>query len=553
MRVRDACIALSIVTARLSMVGLTLEKVLQLDSFRGSRILTGEGRLERVVTNVTVGEVPDIADWLTGGELVLSTFFAASRDADATCTFAKKIIMSPAAGLAVKPARFLESMPPTLLEHAREIEFPIIEVPSDRRWTTMMADVYAAIAQLDLADAGEAGDDLLRSAIDGRGRRSIAQGISSKIAAPVVILDLITGASVEAKKSASIPQDLVERLKPEHRPQHTDRIGTGRRVVERFGSSGLYVYAVDVVIGGEVVAVVGAFAQKELDRGSVGLLRKAAEAVAVDMARERAIEEAHSRLHGDFLEDLLQERIPPHEIDSRVARLGGDVTGGFIVLWCSYEPREKFGRFFREASRIIRNHSKSSLVIEHAKSLAIILAPVRGLARNEWGKFGKQAAASVMVMAETLGGRAGVGLSRWRTDSGQVVRSIDEAKIALEAGQRMGVVGCVTEFDQIGVYRLLLPLAREASEDGRHFYEETIGRLAEYDERFGTGLVRTLEVFRKNNDNIALTAQEVFTHRHTVRYRLQRIAAITGCDPLKAADREKLYMGLYLKDILGLR
>ena len=36
-------------------------------------------------------------------------------------------------------------------------------------------------------------------------------------------------------------------------------------------------------------------------------------------------------------------------------------------------------------------------------------------------------------------------------------------------------------------------------------------------------LVATVETYLDNDGNVAATAQQLFTHRHTIRYRLERV------------------------------
>ena len=44
---------------------------------------------------------------------------------------------------------------------------------------------------------------------------------------------------------------------------------------------------------------------------------------------------------------------------------------------------------------------------------------------------------------------------------------------------------------------------------------------------------------------------QLYTHRHTVRYRLDRIAELCGLDVGKSDDREKLSLGLKAMRLLG--
>ena len=46
-------------------------------------------------------------------------------------------------------------------------------------------------------------------------------------------------------------------------------------------------------------------------------------------------------------------------------------------------------------------------------------------------------------------------------------------------------------------------------------------------------------------DRGALPAQAIHAHRHTVAYRLERVRELSGLDPLRSEDRERL--GLWLK------
>ena len=40
------------------------------------------------------------------------------------------------------------------------------------------------------------------------------------------------------------------------------------------------------------------------------------------------------------------------------------------------------------------------------------------------------------------------------------------------------------------------------------------------------------------------TASAIYAHRHTIAYRLERIRDLTGFDPMRTEDRERLGLGL---------
>ena len=73
-----------------------------------------------------------------------------------------------------------------------------------------------------------------------------------------------------------------------------------------------------------------------------------------------------------------------------------------------------------------------------------------------------------------------------------------------------------------------------------------------YDEQYETELVRTLETFLDADGNVAGTAERLFTHRHTIRYRLERVKELTSLDVGSTDGRERLSLGLKAMRVLGI-
>ena len=86
----------------------------------------------------------------------------------------------------------------------------------------------------------------------------------------------------------------------------------------------------------------------------------------------------------------------------------------------------------------------------------------------------------------------------------------------------------------------------------QRFYAETVEPLVAYDEQYETDLVRTLETFLEADGNVAGTAQRLFTHRHTIYYRLERVRELSGLDVSSSDGREKLSLGLKSMRVLGI-
>ncbi|HEV3094485.1 MAG TPA: helix-turn-helix domain-containing protein [Solirubrobacteraceae bacterium] len=144
-----------------------------------------------------------------------------------------------------------------------------------------------------------------------------------------------------------------------------------------------------------------------------------------------------------------------------------------------------------------------------------------------------------------------VGRSRLAADPADLRRAGGEALLAAnvaEGGSQEGVLA----FEQTGAYRLLLSSMTENPAELQRFYAETVEPLVAYDEQYETELLQTLETFLEADGNVAGTAQRLFTHRHTVYYRLERVRELTTLDVSSSDGREKLSLGLKAMRVLGL-
>jgi DNA-binding PucR family transcriptional regulator len=98
----------------------------------------------------------------------------------------------------------------------------------------------------------------------------------------------------------------------------------------------------------------------------------------------------------------------------------------------------------------------------------------------------------------------------------------------------------------------MLPAVSEDPSELERFYEETVAPLAAYDEQYETELVTTVEAYLENDGNVTPTAERLFTHRHTIRYRLERVRELSGHDLSSTEGREKLSLGLKAMRVLGI-
>ena len=305
-------------------------------------------------------------------------------------------------------------------------------------------------------------------------------------------------------------------------------------------------------VGGEVVGVLRV-------RGRAGdppeaLLRLAATYIAGEVERLRAPERAAEAAQADFLRALLERTVTDRgDILARGAEVGIDLAGGAAVVVVRahhYAPLEEDwrGRVLAAADRAARTSAPGSLAAvldDHV----VVVSPA-----GSEDAVRRVAQAVARELGSSLHGFTfALGHSRVAADPADLHRAGHEALLAANvcvASEEQGVD--VLAFEDTGAYRLLLPAMSDNPAELERFYEETVAPIRAYDEQYETELVLTLETFLDADGNVAGTAQRLFTHRHTVRYRLERVRDLTGHDVGSTDGREKLSLGLKSMRVLGI-
>ena len=126
-------------------------------------------------------------------------------------------------------------------------------------------------------------------------------------------------------------------------------------------------------------------------------------------------------------------------------------------------------------------------------------------------------------------------------------RSYHEARIALMFRKIRGEQGFVQEFAELGIFRELFGCEQERI---IRFCRQTLDKLLAYDHDCDAGLQITLRTLMDTNFNYKLTAEKLFVHVNTVRYRCDKIAQLLNIDLNEPDSRFNLYAALRVGDVL---
>ncbi|MFA9422366.1 MAG: PucR family transcriptional regulator [Sedimentibacter sp.] len=103
-----------------------------------------------------------------------------------------------------------------------------------------------------------------------------------------------------------------------------------------------------------------------------------------------------------------------------------------------------------------------------------------------------------------------------------------QAKKSLKTGDILEPEKCMYQYEDIQPYNFIYMAKEQIIKED--FYNDSLYMLKMYDDENSSELYKTLYIYLKNNHNITRTAEEMFIHRNTLRYRLEKIVDILGVD-----------------------
>lgn len=109
----------------------------------------------------------------------------------------------------------------------------------------------------------------------------------------------------------------------------------------------------------------------------------------------------------------------------------------------------------------------------------------------------------------------------------------------------------VVHFRDMGFFKLLYSVPnRSLLHD---YYRETMGLLLEHDEKYGSVYVETLFRYLLAEGSLQQVAEEMYTHRNTVNYRMGKIREILGCELSTQEEKMPFLLAYYVGQVLGER
>lgn len=538
-------------------MSFTIENILTIENIKGLRLIAGGTGLKRQVKWVTILEVLDELAYLDEGDLLVTTGYGLAEDEKLQNNLIQLLAEKGLAGIAIQPGFSLTEIPPTLVSEANRVGFPILYLPKDLSFSKLTRHILKHLINHQfylLEYSQKIYNQLTKLVLNNQGLDSIATSLVAMIERPVLVLDLFYNPIAEAFPESNQPEswaslsDIISRI--------TSIISVKPQIISL--PNDRTVSLVPITTGSEVLGYLCILNTKDpMEEMDSIALEHAATLAALIMLKDIAVRETKNSLKEDFLEETLKGSNSPQILAKKAAAFGYDKNKGYHLILFDLSNWDLFFNLQQETEMYkLKNYLLSS--IEHciskyglrymykfSQEKILLLLQVKS--QKELPDVQKVIQEIISIIKNRYADVSIVaGISNYYSKLENLSLAYQEATRALELAKIHNKP--ITLFSDIEVYNLFYEISKNSF--SQSFYKEKLGVLIEYDSKNNSQLLTTLEHFLNCNGNSQETSTSLFVHRHTLRYRLQRIKEITGLDPLASEDRLKLQIALMLAKVL---
>ncbi|PRB01957.1 PucR family transcriptional regulator [Microbacterium sp. MYb64] len=438
---------------------------------------------------------------------------------------------------------------------------PVLALTRGASWAQLAAMLRSLIAE---GDVGEQGAQTLGGMPSGD-LFALANAIATLLNAPVTIEDrnsrVVAFSGRQDEADPARVETVLGRQVPERFTRQLEERGVFRDLyrsedpididpVDADGVPSIPRVALAVRAGDEILGSIWAAVREPLTADRVRALKDSAGLVALHMLRRRAGADVERRLRADLLATVLEGGSGAADAASRL-RLDGHRC---VVLALAAADRTRDESSADARAIAERQHIADAFAMHlGAVYLRSAVAPIGDVVYAVVGIRADHGDADLRAsrVASDFLGRLGstrevrVGVGTVAEDVQGIPASRVNADRALRVLQHSPHREPVALFTTVQVDALLVELGDLARARGDQ-PTGPVRLLIDHDREKGTQLVETLRAWLDAFGDVSIAAARIYTHPNTFRYRLRRLAEISGLDLADPESRFSAMMQLRL-------
>ena len=530
---------------------LTLKEALNLPILANARVVAGAGGAERPIRWVYTVSVPNAADWLHGGELVLTTVYNMPDEPDAQCEFLRQLAAKGIVAVVITIGLLVDEIPEYLRAIGDELKLPLIELPYRTRFVDIAKVINERITEESLDTISRAlsiQQRLSRLVLEGGGFAELANMLADQVAHSISIenerFEAIANkniAEVDSARRYTIKHGrtnprLIDALEVEYLPRIRETLRPVQLPVMPALGLEMERLLAPIVVHGEIYGymwiIADVHALSPLDMMAIEI---GATVAALLMLYQESLQAAEASVKGSMMAQLIEGKGGGETIlRDQSLRYGVDLRQPWRMLIVNIsqgQPPTSKGAY-RSINAVLTRRELQAVAAQFAGQVVILVQA------NEQIKPMVQA-----LLDELENGNGGLRIAIGSAFTGmdQVRAAHHQCNEVLEIAQRTASERPVHEFDELGYIHTLFHAGPASLAQNTHV--PVLRKLL--DERHADLFV-TLETYLDAGGNSVQTAVSLDIHRATVNYRLARIKEICDVDLSAPATRLNLQIALKL-------
>lgn len=533
---------------------LTVADALSLDVFNGSVVVGGHAGLTRTVAWVHNAGVPNVAEWLNGGELLLTTAFSMPPDIADQQQYILSLVEKGVAGLGIAVGFMIDRVPDELRAIADAHDFPLVEVPYELRFVDIAREINGRIAQSNLMlfqRALSIQQTLTELVLQGGGIKQLASTLAQMINQSVSIeterfealasvnIGLVDEARRYTQQFGRTDPRLVRALEDHILPEIRRTLKPV--FIPQMPHVGLEMERIlaPIVVHSEIYGYMWIIADdRPLDELDHMAIESGATIAALMLLYQESLQSSEASLKGNLLARLIQGGIGGAVVvTDQALRYGVDLREPFCALLIDVAQlnTKHLLDLYRRVDRLVTTDGDAAIVGQFAGRVMLLVQACESLEKL------------TDRIHEELATRppgspvARIGVSAAHTGADRVALAHTQCQEVLHIGQRLHLRGRTFYFDRLGYLHALYHAGPESLRDNPY----VPGLRALLGEQ-QADLFHTLETYLDAGGNGVSTAETLHIHRSTLNYRLQRIAEIANVDLSDPTTRLNLQVALKL-------
>lgn len=547
------------------MIVISVNNALQLPIMEKTKLVAGSRGIENNIKWVTIVEVLEDIERLQEGEFLITTGFELLEDKARMEVFHNLLKSKLLSGVAIYTSFYMKSIPLSFIELANEHDLPLIEIPTDINFSEITKAILEQIVNkqtLLLERSEKVHRELTDLILNDQSLVEVTERLAQLTGSKIVVynefydiiysnnfyqnndVQLIKSTITLNQKKIDLSQYLIGTL---------DKEAKENILIEEYSFT-IYPIIAKQSCFGWIVMIKLEDQWQELDDIAI---ERAATIYALEFIKKLAIEETQLRIQSNFLEDIfsknyLNERI----ILDQALKLKYDISLNQAVFHFTFKQVKEIDiniidRLYYVIEQLFIQKNKQHIIQTKLQSI-IFLTNVVGETKEDKYKYCVSLANDILKEWSFYFPKIAliVGIGKDYHQIEQLGKSAREAQYAVQLSDLIDPTLHIFHYEDLGMYDLLLEMKRSGI-NLKAMYEENIsGLLKESDKEID--LIETIEVYFKNNQSIQHSAEELYIHRHTLRYRLNQIELRTGLDVKSTDDRLKLQLSVMAYKLIGL-